>query len=231
MVSRSDWQVRFISRFWWNAEFVENKDAFQTRALAWLPDLLLEENNQIRDAERVEQSKAVLSWALVASLAVCLVAHVSPVLCERRLTRFTRCKGFLWLVFLVVLRFLFVCFCLVWFGFPVLPCFIACNCSFTDWCTAQQSRKNTWALPPYETNTDSVLCCVLFVCCFCLVWSGFPVQPLLRCMPSFLHWLVHSAQTAVPRAKKQKKTNTDSVQVIQNALVRVLVQLVVTSYN
>ena len=47
--------------------------------------------------------------------------------------------------------------------------------------------------------------CWVFCWCFgfCLVWSGFSVLPLLLCMPSFLHWLVHSAQTAVPRAKKK----------------------------
>ena len=46
-------------------------------------------------------------------VGICLVAHVSPVLCQR-LTRFTRCKGFLWCgvfggVILLVFSF-------AWFG-------------------------------------------------------------------------------------------------------------------
>ena len=86
--------------------------------------------------------------AVVACLAVCLVAHVSPVLCERYLTislvslaaKASCGRG----VFGCVAFFLlFVVF--AWFGLVSLfcLCFVACLRSFTDWCTAhrQQSRE------------------------------------------------------------------------------------------
>ena len=86
--------------------------------------------------------------ALVACLAVCLVAHVSPVLCECRLTvslvslaakASCGCGVFGCVAFFV----LFVVF--AWFGLVSLfcLCFVACLRSFTDWCTAhrQQSRE------------------------------------------------------------------------------------------
>ena len=87
-------------------------------------------------------------------LAVCLVAHVSPILCERSLTRFTRCKGF-------------VLFCCFW------------------------------------------LCCVLLVCCFCLVWSGSPVQPV--CTPERMRTLFPVAESfAHYGQKKATLTNLNS---------------------
>ena len=62
--------------------------------------------------------------------AVYLVAHVSPVLYERRLTCFTRCKACCGCSVLVVLRFFVGVF--AWFGLVSLfCCFVACLRSFT----------------------------------------------------------------------------------------------------
>ena len=59
-----------------------------------------------------------LGALLVACLPACLIAHVSPVPCERCLTRFTRCKGFL----------LWLCFCLLvfWFLLGLVARFFLC---------------------------------------------------------------------------------------------------------
>ena len=88
-------------------------------------------------------------WALVAYLASYLVAHVSPVLCERRLTRFTRCKGFVLLWFcLVVLRFACVLFLLglVWFpysAFASLHAFIPSLTGAQRTDSSPASKKNS----------------------------------------------------------------------------------------
>ena len=69
----------------------------------------------IRSVSSLEPA-ALLLWSPSGSQLtwqVDLVAEVLPVLCERRLTRFTRCKGFVLFCFLVVVRF---AFCFAWFG-------------------------------------------------------------------------------------------------------------------
>ena len=81
-----------------------------------------------------------------------------------------------------------------------LPCSICFTCSV--W-TLSHSFHSLQRLLVVLVFFVVVGFCVVVVSLVGLVWFFVVfVLPLLLCMPSIFHWLVHSAQTAVPRAKK-----------------------------